>query len=397
MTESPENPGRIDAVLAAPVGRCLVAEVAGLRFVDLLDALELPYPPNIAGFTNASCGRRGRRPRTVFGRRFIIDPLHRSRRSGEEAASARRLALAGVEPEHARDAVRRIVHDPEGRRRVDVGDSMAVLEALRHVTRGYGFWGNERDEDRLLLAAADDLRPVADALLASPATEWWWDDVVRGDQRFAARATDDRGTGPPRGDQVSEQVKTSTERLLAEETSARARHRSPSDVPQNASGDWWSIPIPGFWTSRAVSPAPALHRVCAEETGDERVVVWSLGIASGARVLEIRAPADWARLVEIAPLEVTMSRLGDWRSWTGHEGPFYLPDWRVVAEHFDGVHMTVGGYLATRSVAVPVADGFSVLADWDPDATLWLRDVIETFERVGEWAGPFSFDAEEQG
>ena len=396
MTESPESPGRVDAVLAAPVGRCLVAELTGLRFVDLLDALELPYPPNIAAFTNASSGRRGRRPRSVLGRRVVIDPLHRGRRSAEEAANAHRLALAGVEPEHARDAVRRIVHDPDGRRRVDVGDSMAVLEALRHVARGFGFWGNERDEDRLLVAAADELHPVADALVASPATEWWWDDVVRGDQRFAARATDD-GTGPPRGDQVSEQVKTSTESLLAEETSARARHRSPSDVPQNASGDWWSIPIPGFWTSRAVSPVPALHLVCAEETGDERVVVWSLGIASGARVLEIRAPADWARLVEIAPLEVTMSRLGDWRSWTGHEGPFYLPDWRVVAEHFDGVHMTVGGYLATRSVAVPVADGFSVLADWDPDATLWLRDVIETFERVGEWAGPFSFDAEEQG
>ncbi|MDA8313215.1 MAG: hypothetical protein M0Z46_21885 [Actinomycetota bacterium] len=396
MTESPENPGRVDAVLAGPAGRRLVAELIGLRFVDLLDALELPYPPNIAGFTDVSSGRSGRRPRSVLGRRVAIDPLHRGRRSAEAAASTHRAALAGVEPDDVRDAVRRIVHDPDGRRRVDVGDSMAVLEALRHVIRGYGFWGNERDEDRLLVAAADELRPVADALVASPATEWWWDDVVRGDQRFAVRATDG-GTGPPRGDQVSEQVKTSTERLLAEEARARARHRSPSDVPQNASGDWWSIPIPGFWTSRAVSPVPALHLVCAEETADERVVVWSLGIVWGARILEIRAPADWARLVEIAPVEVTVSRLGDWRTWTGHEGPFYLPDWRVVAEHFDGVHMTVGGYLATRSVAVPVADGYSVLAGWDPDATLWLRDVIETLERVGEWDGPCSFDAEEQG
>lgn len=58
-----------------------------------------------------------------------------------------------------------------------------------------------------------------------------------------------------------------------------------------------------------------------------------------------------------------------------------LPGWRVVAEHFDGVHVT---------------DGYSPLAGWDPDATLWLNDVIEATERVGEWEGPFNFAAEEQ-
>ena len=378
------------------MGRSLVAEVAGLRFVDLLDALALPYPPNIGRLTDASSRRRARRPRTVFGRRLIMDPLHRGRRSATKAATAHRAALACVKPEDARDAVRRIMHDLDGRRRVDVRDPMAVLAALRHVIGGFGFWGDERDYDRLLVAAADDLRAVADALVASPATEWWWDDVLRDDQRFAAQATDD-GTGPPRGDQVSELVKRAAKKLRTEESDARARHLSPNDVPPDASGHWWSIPIPGFWTSRAVAPVPALHLVCAEETGDERVVVWALRIAAGARVLEIRAPADWARLVESAPVDVTMSRLGDWRSWTGHEGPFYLPDWRVVAEDFDGIHVTVGGYLATRGVAVPVADGYSVLAGWDPDASLWLRDVIETVEQVGGWDGPLSVDSEEQG
>lgn len=395
MTESSDNSFRVDAVLAAPVGRRLVAEVAGLRFVDLLDALELPYPPNIAGFTNASPRRRRPRSRTLLGRRVIVDPLHRSRRSVREAASIHRAALLGVKSEDAREAVRRVIYDPDGPRRVDVGNSVAVLEALRHVVWGFGFWGNERDYDHLLLAASDGLRAVAGALVASPASEWWWDDVVRDDQRFTERASGDE-PGPPRGDQVSEQVKKGAEKLRTEESGARARHRSQSDVPQNASGDWWSIPIPGFWTSRAVSPLPALHLACAEETSDDRVVVWSLRIASSARVFEVRGPADWARLVDIAPVDVTMSRLGDWRSWTGHEGPFYLPDWRVVGEHLDGVHVTVGGYLATRSVAVPFADGHSVLAGWTPDATLWLRDVIQTVERVGEWDGPFSFGAEEQ-
>ena len=229
-----------------------------------------------------------------------------------------------MQAEDARDAVRRVMRDADDRDRVDVRDPITVLEALRHVVRGFGFWGNERDYDRLLVAATDDLRTVADALIGSPATQWRWDDVVRDDQRFARCATDD-GTGPPRGEQVFEQVKKAGKKLRTEEFDARARHPSPTDVPQNASGYWWSIPIPGFWTSRAANTVPALHLVCAEEIGGERVVVWSLRVAPDARVFEIRAPADWARLVEIAPVDVTMSRLGDWRSWTGHEGPFYSP------------------------------------------------------------------------
>lgn len=300
-----------------------------------------------------------------------------------------------MNPADARDAVHRVMNDADGRRRVGVGNSAAVLEVLAHVILGFGFWGNEREFDGLLRAAVDDLRFVADALVASPVTEWWWDDVVRGDQRFIARATDDE-TGPPRGDQVSEQVKRAAKRLRTDEAAARTRQPSPRDVPEKASGTWWSIPIPGLWTSRAAPFVPALHLACAEDTTDDRVVVWSFRISSGARVLEIRGPSDWGRLVELAPLDVTMSRLGDWRRWTGQKGPFYLPDWPVVAEHFDGVHVTVGGYLATRSVAVPVADGYSVLAGWNPDATLWLNDVIEATERVGEWEGPINFAAQEQ-
>ena len=396
MAAAPDKSARVDAVLAGPVGRRLVAEIAGLRFVDLIDALSLPYPPNVGRFTNASPRRRPWRRQTMFGRRVTIDPLHRRRRSTRKAAAFHRAALARVEPDEARDAVRHILEEPDGRRRVDVKDPMAVLEALRRVIGGFGFWGNERDYDRLLVAAANDLRPVADDLVASPATEWWWDDVTRDDQRFATRATDD-GTAPLRGDEVAEQVKKAAKSLRTEESDARARHSSPSDVPKNASGAWWSIPIPGLWTSRAVPPVPALHLVCAEERGGDRVVVWALRIGSGARICEVREPADWTRLVEIAPVDVTMSRLADWRSWTGHEGPFYLPDWRVVAEEYDGVHVSVGGYLATRSVGVPVRDGYSVLAGWDPDATLWLRDAIETLERVGEWNGPFSFGTAAHG
>jgi hypothetical protein len=390
MTETFEDASRIDAILAAPVGRHLLAEVVAVRFSDLLDALALPYPPNIGRLTSDSPRRRRRRPRTVFGRRIIFDPLHRIEQSINDATSTHRAAISGVRPEDARRALRRVMTNPEGPSRLDVGDSAAVLDALSHVIRSFGFWGNEKEYDRLLSAAIDELRPVAEALVASPATQWWWDDLLGDDQRYAARATAHE-TGLPRGDQLAEQVTRAAMRLRTEEDDARRRHPSPRDVPENASGHWWSIPIPGLWTTRAVPPVPALHLACAEETSDDRVVVWSIRISPGARVFEVRRSSDWGRLVEMAPVDVTMSRLGDWRTWTGKEGPFYLPDWRVVAEHFDGVHVTVAGYLTTRSVPVPVADGYSVLAGWDPDATLWLRDEFEAIEPVGEWEGPFRF------
>ncbi|PYH01852.1 DUF1990 domain-containing protein [Arthrobacter stackebrandtii] len=64
-----------------------------------------------------------------------------------------------------------------------------------------------------------------------------------------------------------------------------------------------------------------------------------------------------------------------------------MPDWSAFKDKYDGVHLTVGGYLATAGVAIPV-DGAcsSVLAGWDPDATFWFRDVAAEAESVQRWA-----------
>ena len=157
--------------------------------------------------------------------------------------------------------------------------------------------------------------------------------------------------------------------LHAGSARCRSRRRSSRRAPtrprhENAVGlratSWrtrratgWSIPIPGLCTSRPVLPAPALHLACAEETSDDRAVVWSLRISPDASVFEVCQPSDWGRLVGIAPLDVTMSRSGDWRRWTGPEGPLYLPVWRVVAAPFNGVHVTVGCYLVSRALRRP--------------------------------------------
>jgi hypothetical protein len=44
-------------------------------------------------------------------------------------------------------------------------------------------------------------------------------------------------------------------------------------------------------------------------------------------------------------------------------------------EHYDGVHLTVGGYLACSGLALAAGGGYTMLAGWIPDATIWLRDI----------------------
>jgi hypothetical protein len=87
------------------------------------------------------------------------------------------------------------------------------------------------------------------------------------------------------------------------------------------------------------------------ETG---VTVWSLQAAPHANVLEITEPTGWQALVGRFPRDVTGTHDGEWRYWGGVPGPWRLPDWELVMEHYDGVHVTIGGYLASCGLALPV-------------------------------------------
>ena len=121
--------------------------------------------------------------------------------------------------------------------------------------------------------------------------------------------------------------------------------------------------------------------------GQAHATLWSLDISESARVLEIVEPTDWQRLVEEHPRDVTGTHNGEWRHWSGKTGPWRLPDWECVARHYDGVHVTIGGYIATNGLALPAADGFTVLAGWVPGETLWLSDVAIRREPIGTWSG----------
>jgi hypothetical protein len=99
-------------------------------------------------------------------------------------------------------------------------------------------------------------------------------------------------------------------------------------------------------------------------------------------------PATGGGWAAAHPRDVTASRRNDWSRWTGREGRWVLPDWRSVAAQWDGVHVSVAGYLNTAGMAVDTGgEAATLLAGWDADQTLWLRDVFTGTRQLTTWHG----------
>lgn len=289
----------------------------------------------------------------------------------------------------AREAVRRELHagTPErlaalldgvgcGADGVDLGEP-ALLAALADAVAFARYWEPPDEQDRLVadprVVAA--LRPVADAVAASPA--WgWWDSPLDRSAQAAVQWTGEHPAGPPRLSGATAGLREWRRETLADEQAARRRPVHPA-APW--SGMWWSTPVGGrvLATSRARPGLGAVQLVATEDDlGWDTARVWPLRVTPQARVLEIDGPAAWADLVRRHPLEVSRSRRHDWWRATGRAGRWFVPDWPAVAADHDGVHLTVAAYLATAGRVLEVDGGASVLAGWDPDATLWLADVV---------------------
>jgi hypothetical protein len=305
-----------------------------------------------------------------LGRQFLTDLLESGQ--GESGREDSRQEESGRE---------------ESWRLLDL-DEGGLLAALAADTSGFGFAGDET-APALTEPERRELRRVADELVSAPATRRWWQPVMRADQRFLEWD----GSPHPEGAAIEQAVRDGMRQERAE-NAAGLRHPRPPERPGTIIGaTWWSAPdfAQQTWTAGAVGDIPALalgHFIDTfnpfEETG---ATVWSVRIAERARLLEITDPAGWQALVRRFPRDVTGTHDGEWRYWGGVPGPWRLPDWEQVMEHYDGVHVTIGGYVASCGLALPVGDGYTMLAGWIPDATLWLRDVRTGTRRLGRWQG----------
>src|SRR5665213_1428821 len=269
-------------------------------------------------------------------------------------------------------------------------EQIPLLAALQRNPLGFGFSGDHHEWDQRLSGTSESLRPIAEALVACPATQDWWRPLDQEQQRWLRCHH-----GPeqlPRGEAIEQALS----RWIDEEIAAQSDRQSlafykASLGKENFSGKWWSSPIGQGIVN--TSPAcrgelPCIGLATMEDPlGPETYEVWTVEVRPGVRVHEVDGPYSWARLVDQAPIDITVTRDADWSRWTTKHGPWLVPDWRIIGENYDAVHVSIGGYLATRGSAIEVEGGYTFLAGWDAGATLWLRDSFGEIRYEGEWTG----------
>ncbi|WP_448061178.1 hypothetical protein [Cellulomonas hominis] len=263
-----------------------------------------------------------------------------------------------------------------------------LLPALSRTVATAKGWQPPDAEDVVLAnpAVSAALLPIAEALCAVPGAQWWSAPLDRDAQvrtRFEPQVAADR----PRGSAAERLRRWRTATLDAERDFARRHAEQPDGL---LGGTWWVTPalVRLDLTTRTLADAgSAALWLTEDELGWQAAELVPCSVDPAARVLEIAGPADWAELVAAYPLDVTASRRPDWfGAVAARAGDWLIPDWSAVAEAYDGVHVSVLGWLTTSGVPVPVRPGATTtLAGWDPDATWWLADVLDQRGAGSRW------------
>lgn len=153
----------------------------------------------------------------------------------------------------------------------------------------------------------------------------------------------------------------------------------------------------GLWTS--TDPPEVAHEqlIDAWELHDGPISRWRLPVLGDARVLEVHRPGDWARLVVEHPREGERGQEswelpGPNQRWaelpvlTAVPGQraartairrHLVPDWRAVADHYDGVHLSWAGFITAEGCITDLDDGdVTMLRYWCSERTQWVADVF---------------------
>jgi hypothetical protein len=354
--------GEARTFVSTQVGLSLLAEVVGLDLWDFLDQVG----GSVSGTKLISSNADADAPGTGHG----LPP--RPGRRAADVVAAQVAAEAGSLSELA-----------------ECDDRLALLQAFAAVMLPGAI---ETAAVPYLAAAVESLRPVADALALAPAAQWWWEPPDRGGQRWLG------GAGQPaRGAALTAALQAQADTDAEEEDRTARDWPWPPTKDTEYSGTWWSPPLGGgvFTSTGPVGPLPAVEAGCElDGAGEERFGVWDVAVSSGARIWNITGPDDWARLVTRYPRDVTVSRRPDWFRFTGRDGRWLLPNWPRAAADWDGVHLSIAGYISATGLAIPAGeDAATVLAGWGPDQTLWLNDVFTSVDRAGTWTGTAGPDA----
>ena len=217
------------------------------------------------------------------------------------------------------------------------------------------------------LGPAEGYTTIARALLDAPAATWWYEPLRREAQSWICHDPGIRvGTGLP--------------------------------FVTNYAHHWdRTAPMETVSTSTRLPGLPAAELLTQRRPAGGHTVVehglsaWDVQVKPEARVYEIHGPADWTALVDrFVSHRTTLCQAPDLeRQWrTGDI--IWSVDWREMAQQYDGVHLSVAGWLTASSRVLPVPGrGNTVLEGWPMEGTLWFRLVSAPLQRLD--AGPLRY------
>ncbi len=286
------------------------------------------------------------------------------------------------------------LHLPSGLRAdIEAGVAAAVpavearlFAALVEAVSSAMYWQEADETDRLLEhpEVREILEPVAQAVAQASAAAWWDSALAPDDQQYVEWLGEPE-QAPPAMSGARARLNQWRTVTAAEESRALS---GPADPTAALTGSWWSTPAQAspVSTTRRLPALGAVGLALVEDSsGHTMARCWPLAAQPRSRVYEITGAADWVGLVTRYPLDVTGSRRHDWWRVTGWADSWLIPDWADVAADFDGVHLTVAGYLTSAGRTLRVGQEATMLAGWNPDQTFWLNDVLRDAGPTTQW------------
>ena len=213
-----------------------------------------------------------------------------------------------------------------------------------HVTR---YRGDYEPYVETLKSKAPRLRRLAEWLPGR--TAHWWDDLDRKHQIWVGRSPD----APVEGQLI---VDLSPFALV-------------TPKPKRA-----------FWTSTFVPVvvSPWLHTPEDQFSGPH--YTWEVTVTESARVLEVHSRDAWSALARSYP----RAEDGFTFNTTAHRPQSAArldPDWSELSRDWDGVHLSIGGWLTAEDVPYE-SDGVKTeLRGWDMESTVWFRWSFSSVKR----------------
>lgn len=250
-------------------------------------------------------------------------------------------------------------------------DPAAFWDALLESVYAARYWQEADDRDLRLEAIEISaiLRPVAEAISCAPATQWWNAPVAVDTQ---CEVSFDDPLHPRTSEPMIDPNRALAvwrAKTVAYELQAKER---PDDPRAPYAGAWWSTPADGSLVDTTQSlgrGGPVGLSLVEDSWGPSSAECRALVPQPGASIFEIDGPDHWIELVRRYPLAVPLSRRHDWWRVTGQDLRWAIPDYVAVAGDYDGVHLSVIGYLSTAGRALDAGAFQTVLAGWNPDQT----------------------------